>query len=73
MPEPMKSELLAANDVVEMKRLGGGKVEWARSLFKELGKWERIHYWPMLSFFAHILPITFFLSNSYLCISNLLL
>ena len=28
MPEPMKSELLAANDVVEMKRLGGGKVEW---------------------------------------------
>ena len=28
MPEPMKSELLAANDVVEMKRLGGGKVAW---------------------------------------------
>merc|ERR1712213_244468 len=26
MPEPMKSELLAANDVVEMKRLGGGKI-----------------------------------------------
>ena len=30
MPEPMKSELLAANDVVEMKRLGGGKVTWAQ-------------------------------------------
>ena len=28
MLEPMKSELLAANDVVEMKRLGGGKVTW---------------------------------------------
>ena len=26
MPEPMKSEMLAAVDVVEMKRLGGGKV-----------------------------------------------
>merc|ERR1711872_961896 len=26
MPEPMKSELLAAHDVVEMKRLGGGKI-----------------------------------------------
>ena len=32
MPEPMKSELLAANDVVEMKRLGGGKVAWAYNL-----------------------------------------
>ena len=31
MPEPMKSELLAANDVVEMKRLGGGKVAWAHN------------------------------------------
>jgi len=31
MPEPMKSELLAANDVVEMKRLGGGKVAWAQN------------------------------------------
>ena len=26
VPEPMKSEMLAAVDVVEMKRLGGGKV-----------------------------------------------
>ena len=26
MPEPMKSEMLAAVEVVEMKRLGGGKV-----------------------------------------------
>ena len=26
MPEPMKSEMLAAAEVVEMKRLGGGKV-----------------------------------------------
>merc|ERR1712142_934661 len=26
VPEPMKSELLAAHDVVEMKRLGGGKI-----------------------------------------------
>merc|ERR1711887_428993 len=26
MPEPMKSEMLAAVDVVEMKRLGGGKI-----------------------------------------------
>ena len=28
VPEPMKSEMLAAVDVVEMKRLGGGKVGW---------------------------------------------
>ena len=27
VPEPMKSEMLAAVDVVEMKRLGGGKVD----------------------------------------------
>ena len=35
MPEPMKSEMLAAVDVVEMKRLGGGKVSYS-SLFSFL-------------------------------------
>ena len=38
MPEPMKSELLAANDVVEMKRLGSGKVAWANKANREMGK-----------------------------------